>query len=366
MPELIEYQNKWIVSYETLKFSTLDGDLDFNQYATGPEKEYLIRLRPKTESQFQGFQDEELKKLGIDISKFEEVKILEGHCYYDEFRGADGITVRIQSLEHEYKKLATIKDYPQPSRKEMVSEIPVFDDLLPSGDVPNSIVYDTVGNGGGTYTSGFSFNHTVAEGDDRLLVVGVGIYTNYTVSSITYNGDSLSDIRSDYNANAYRTNIRYRIAPDTGTHSVTVALSGTATGCYAYSTSYQGAKQSGQPDAQAGGNNNTTDATVNVTTSADNSWVVAVISARSGNTHSCTHTLRAQNWAASGGEAYCDTNGPKTPAGSVTIGWTISTYLGVSYWAVSAASFAPSVVAGQPASKRMGGVPFAALNRGVW
>ncbi|MBU0463441.1 MAG: hypothetical protein KKE12_07500 [Proteobacteria bacterium] len=34
--ELIEYQNKWLSSYETLGFDTIDGDIDFGEYAQPP------------------------------------------------------------------------------------------------------------------------------------------------------------------------------------------------------------------------------------------------------------------------------------------------------------------------------------------
>ena len=177
----IEYKNKWLCSYETLKFDTLDGDLDIGQYAV-TEGGYYIRTKPKTESQF------EFVKKEYDVSKLKEVRILEGeHCYYDEFLTAVGAEVlwgisedkilpsggklRLQSTGKKYWDTARIKDYPQPEKFEMVAALPP-PEPLPTSPEHHSIALDTASNSGWvSNASSISWNHTCT-GDNRLLVVG--------------------------------------------------------------------------------------------------------------------------------------------------------------------------------------------------
>ena len=344
MAELIEYKNKWVCSYETLGFDTVDGDIDFGQYALDESgKGQYIRTKPKSEAQF------DRVKLPYDVSELQEVQIIPNdHCYYDEFRDAKGKTVRIQSNAKKYWDAAQIKDYPQPERIEMVEELPPPE---PEPTLPehHSIAYDATSNSGEkSSVSSYSWSHTCT-GDNGLLVVGNSVQKYQdavpTISSVTFNGDEVTAIRTDTtdDGSGYiRTDIRYRIAPDTGgSYTVAVTLSGTADGAIGGAISYTGAAQSGQPDANNGAVGSGSPATVSVTTVADNSWVIDIVAAW----ESPTASINTERWDVDYYGAGGDTNSPKTPAGAQTMSWTLSAG---GLWCISAASFAPADGGGPP------------------
>lgn len=73
-------------------------------------------------------------------------------------------------------------------------------------------------------STAYSWSHTVGSNNDRILVVGVGIRGNVAVSSVTYNGDSLTFAREEHPGSDVRTEIWYLLSPDTGSNTVTVTL----------------------------------------------------------------------------------------------------------------------------------------------
>jgi len=335
-PDLIEYQNKWIGSYETLGFDTLDGDLDFGQYALTEDGEgYYIRTKPKDEAQF------ERVGLDYDVSKLKEVKI-KGHAYYHEFRKADGVTKRVQTDYDGYWNLSRIKKYPQPKRIEMVEEIPYFPEDEQLKSEHHSIGLDATSNSGvKSSISSYSWSHTCT-GDNRLLVVGDGNYGIYVpaTASVTYNAVDLTPI-GNKKEDWVRISLFYLIAPATGSNTVAVTLSGTVDNALGGAISYTGADQSNQPDASnsaSGGAGSSLTATVDVTTQVDNCWVVSIVKVGGGLT--CGNTERWNETIATyydiGGS---DTGGPKTPAGNQTMSWTQSAKYS---WLIFAASFAPA------------------------
>jgi hypothetical protein len=361
------YTEKWIVSYETLLFSTPDGDLDVGNYALdGTGTGYYIRTIPTTQGQFihidLALKDDNGKV--YSLKGLTLVSIVAGHGYYDEFLtsqgakddwtvssqyyGADfstlpaGDVVRRQSSAVAYNPLKTVANASQPVRTEKLtsSAVPQEPIGLPNGD---GIGYDATSNSGKVGdVSSYAWNHTCGA-TANLLVFGDSHVstTDRTVAVVTYNAAALTLVRSDINA-AYRTTIYYMVAPTTGSaKTVSVTYSGTLSHFGVGGVvSYSGAKQTGQPDAHNGANSATGNPSVSVTTVADNSWVFSVVSARYSST--CDNTQR-WNVPLSGADFPCggsDTNAPKTPAGAQTMSWAQSTS---SYWAISAASFAPAV-----------------------
>lgn len=345
---MAKYKNKWLVSYETLLFNTPDGDLGTDQYALdGEGKGYYIRTIPKNAGQF------EHVELSYDVSKLVLVKIIPGHAHYDEFLTADGAKaiwrdkiklpidgkVRIKSSTKKYNSLRTVKNAPQPKRTESVGELPP-DEPLQEKSTHNSIGFDaasaSIAIGA---VSSYSFNHTCGGGAD-LLVFGDShlAVTDRTVDVVTFNTDPLTVVRSDVQGGKSRATIYYMVAPDTGSaYSVAVTYSGNSTyGCGGV-VSYSGAKQTGQPDAHNGATGGAGNATVDVTTSADNCWVFSVIQGNGLLTGDNTERWDVVQFGTiSGGGS--DTNAVKTPAGAQTMSWTI----GVSDdWALAGASFAP-------------------------
>lgn len=206
-----------------------------------------------------------------------------------------------------------------------------------------AIAFDSSTNSGAkTNVSSFSWNH-VCTGNNLLLVVGINSYTalanDRTVSSVTYNGvlmTQIDTIRNDFTGN--RATLFYLINPSTGSNTISVTMADTTENVLGGAISYTGVKQSGQPDAYNTGKGNSTPASVSVTTNADNCWVVSTISS-GGTTIAGGQTERWNVVLATGRGGGSDTNGPKTPAGSQEMTWTITG--GAQYWAEVVASFAP-------------------------
>jgi len=346
---MIEYKNKWLGSYETLKFDTADGDLDFGQYAV-VEGGNLVRTRPKDEAQFDFVEE-------LDTEGLEEVNIIEGeHCYYDEFltaKGAEAVwaeipkeipaggIIRIRSNGKKYWDTARIKNHPQPERIEQVSKLPPPEPPQPHNE-PHSIAFDATSNSGlKSSVSSYSWSHTTGSGSDRLLVVGHSHYygQDRTVSSITYNGNPLTEARTDLNNSAYkiRSALYYLVAPDTGSKTVAVTLSDSIAKCAGGAITYTGAAQTGQPDADNGATGDSSSPSVAVTTTEDSCWVVSVLAA----IQSITGCANTQRWNISAMFSYGfggSDEGPVSPAGEQSMSWSL---FGNMAWAISATSFAP-------------------------
>jgi len=96
------------VSYETLKFDTLDGDLDALQYAEDDEK-YYLRLHPKNNYQFSVFYKEEQEDgtPAFDVTRLlglVKVDILPEKAYYSEFFTPQGRIYREQITAQDYQQ----------------------------------------------------------------------------------------------------------------------------------------------------------------------------------------------------------------------------------------------------------------------
>lgn len=141
---------------------------------------------------------------------------------------------------------------------------------------------DTRGEGGGG-SSNNNIAHTVASGDDRLLLVFIQIRdtndANRGVDAVTYNGDALSLIRTDDNvADNLTIHVYYLIAPDVGTANVNVDW-GAAYGPNAWAVSIlsiTGADQTSPIEDNDGTTaTNASGVSVTLTTATDGAWVVS-------------------------------------------------------------------------------------------
>lgn len=109
--------------------------------------------------------------------------------------------------------------------------------------VDNTIAVRTDGTSG-NYTQAFTCN-----GSNRALVVAT-FTTNNTVT-VTYNGTSMTQIKSVSNTNGWEERLFLLINPSSGSNNIVVNFStgGARSGFVA--TSYTGVKQTGQPDSSA-------------------------------------------------------------------------------------------------------------------
>lgn len=90
------------------------------------------------------------------------------------------------------------------------------------------VLADPVTNCTPSYSSSFTWSHTVGSGSDRLLLVGISMSQNSgatTVSTVTFNGQSLTRVASATDAGNIRAELWRLVAPPITTANVVVSLS---------------------------------------------------------------------------------------------------------------------------------------------
>lgn len=199
-----------------------------------------------------------------------------------------------------------------------------------------AIAFDSASSGASDTGTSLLISHTCS-GSDRLLVAFS--YTNNLgatgISSITFNGASFTRING-VAIGSTGVELWYLVNPSTGTFDVTYTYSASNNKNGAVA-SYTGVAQSGQPDANNTGSVNPgTSLSVSVTTVADNCWLIGgfapvQLSPNAGTT---------QRTAANNVDIY-DSNGPKTPPGSYSLGGTFASSNNMG----AIASFAPAAAA---------------------
>lgn len=222
---------------------------------------------------------------------------------------------------------------------------------------PAGIEPDAVSNSGAqTTATSYNWNHTVA-GDKTGLVVCVQIRpSGASVSSITYGSQNLTKIRSDTNGNRI-SEIWALAGPLVGTAAITVNLTGSPTNSSAEALSFNGVDQITFNDANNGANSAaTTNATVSVTTVADDALIVdsvcagqddGVATPAAGQTVIAKITATGAHTGAAGYRKYI------SPAGATTMNYTITS----SNEAISAASFKPYQVSNVDMINGVGMIP---------
>lgn len=214
-----------------------------------------------------------------------------------------------------------------------------------------AIAYVASSKSGDKTSSPFTWSHTVAVGDNRMLVVGVIVSNNEfptvqpTVTAVTYNGVSMTRARCDQRVTTfdkYESSVWLLHAPATGENTVSVTCSNLSHGV-GFAANYSGVNQSSTADAVGGTSGRGSGMkTASVTTVEDNCWVVAALLA-SPSYGTPTHTTRQISTSGVIGFVE-DTNAAITPAGTVAIGANLSS--AVNDYAISACSFAPAAEAG--------------------
>lgn len=180
-----------------------------------------------------------------------------------------------------------------------------------------------------TSTTGFTWNHTVGSGTDRILIVGVSSKdttdADRVVSGVTFNGVAMTNIRTDDNTGDNVTSDAwYMVAPPVGTYAVAVSFAGTVSNAIAGAVSFTGVDQSNPIDAQTGGStsNSSTVSTSIVTTTA--STIVMDVFSNSNDSSITPDASQTQRWmdgfpATFGGGASTEA---AASAGSVAMDWS--------------------------------------------
>lgn len=215
--------------------------------------------------------------------------------------------------------------------------------------VADGILFDAASNSGyQTAQSTYSWSHTCT-GSNRYLAVGIAMLSvgGASVTGITYNGVAMSlvDARASVTG-AIRAELWGLVAPASGTNTIAVTLTAPLDSI-GEAVSFTGVNQTfateGAADASAT-NVGAADATVNVTTVADNDWTVDIVATSdTAITVGAGQTSR-NNVSGALGSGGMSTEGPKTPAGSVTMSWTDVDALKT--WSIVSVALRPTAASG--------------------
>jgi hypothetical protein len=175
-----------------------------------------------------------------------------------------------------------------------------------------------------TFGTGTTISYSQDCTGANILFVGVTTTTGKTISSITYNGVSMTQSGSTSGTAGVINSLYYLVSPATGSNTVSITQSagGNITSS---SICYSGASTTGQPDATSvGGPTSTTSYSQSVTSVADNCFAVLYGDANGGLTLTAgsNTTVRNQPEVAFTGAFLVDSTALKTPAGTFTLAVT--------------------------------------------
>ena len=208
-----------------------------------------------------------------------------------------------------------------------------------------AIAYDNASSLTNQTTDTYSFAHT-CNGSDRLLVVGVFIPVamGATVTGVTYDGNALTAMGS-VEFNGVRVEMWRLIAPGTGGANVAVTLSFGMPSAAA-AASFTGVHQT-TPTESPNGNSGTSDTPSEVvTTVTDNAWAIGIVGTESGVSLTIgagQENISSLDANAGGYFGSMTYEGPKTPAGDVTMSWGIND--GSQDWVIYAEALVPAAEA---------------------
>lgn len=168
-----------------------------------------------------------------------------------------------------------------------------------------------------------------------------------SVSGITYDSVALTKLGHVASVSgAVRAELWGLVAPNIGTHVIEVTLSA-ALDSVGSACSFTGVHQTSPTEglnSATATNIGASDATVDVTTVADNDWVIdCVATDDTAITVGAGQTSR-NNSTGTVGSGAMSTEGPKTPAGSVTMSW--SAVGAAATWSIIAVGLRPIEAAG--------------------
>jgi hypothetical protein len=211
-----------------------------------------------------------------------------------------------------------------------------------------ALAVDAFSSGTAGNSTTVSWSHTCT-GSDRYLRVGVSIWQfgGETVSSVTYNGVALSQLSTADTGNAHA-ELWHLIAPDTGTNTVLVTLSGTPQGIVAGAVSFTDAHQT-TPAGTAVTATGTSSAPSVAASSASGELVQDVVCIDNVGNLSVGAGQTAR-WNTTTGGGWADGGGSTEPGdATVTMNWSST---GSGAWAIIACPVRPTaVVSGGGSSK---------------
>ncbi len=208
------------------------------------------------------------------------------------------------------------------------------------------VAFDRASTSAFTATNTFTWNHLVA-GNNRVLLVGISTFDQTGVSMVRYSGTALTRVGAGQTClgNRCRVEIWQLTAPALGTNSVTVTLSGNASGV-AGAVSLTEVDQTTPIEASsysnASGVGNATPA-VTVTTLSNNAWLMDTLAAETTDPATPAGGQIARWNGSNQIRGAGSTKGPMSPAGATSMNWTLGSS---SRWAIGAVAVKPANTGG--------------------
>lgn len=214
-----------------------------------------------------------------------------------------------------------------------------------------AIAYDASSSGAVGANTNLTYAHTCSAGANTYLAVYFGISSGSgSVSSVTYNGTSMTQLATVNDSSALGLYAYYLVNPSSGTNNVSITTSGSGE-ITSYAVSYTGVNQITPIDSFATGNTgSTTDAfiTLNTTVVVSNCWLLGFGRIRNSSGSATISSNRTDRQAgnhggyAGGVSAASDSNGTIS-TGSQGFTWTIASYSGNLYQSAIVYSLTPHV-----------------------
>lgn len=199
-----------------------------------------------------------------------------------------------------------------------------------------AIAFDASSSDWWTTWTTHTLSHTCSW-SNRLLVVTILGNHNDVVTGVTYAGASMTRVSFVSNGSSDGIYMYYLLNPATGTNNIVATTSSSQT-VLMQNASYTGVRQSSQPNVfNTWWYTTSTSLSTSVTTTDDNCWTIGIFRCNNNQTANWWTTFRA---GIANSIQVGDSNWPKTPAGSTSLGtsWTWSTFA-----AQIIASFSPFV-----------------------
>lgn len=215
------------------------------------------------------------------------------------------------------------------------------------------IAFDVAGNSGDQAAASSYSGNASWNGTNRMLAVDVSMLgPGVTVSTMTYGGANCTFIGAQSTVTSFGRVEQWRIcssdsgAPAAGANTLAITLSGSlefAAEWASYTGVHQTSPTEGFNSAQATNAGSATDASVAVTSIADNCWVHAAVVAND-TSITANQTTRNNISGTLGSGANEDNNAPITPAGATTMSYS---GMGITTtWAIAGYAIRPLAASG--------------------
>jgi hypothetical protein len=194
-------------------------------------------------------------------------------------------------------------------------------------------------NGGNANVSTLTWSQTVANGTNRILIVGISLIGVNPIASVTYGGVPLTLIGAVNRGTTNRTEMWSLLAPPVGTANVVVTMS-VAGRVAGGSTSFTGVDQTTPLNTFASANGQSTTPAVNVP-SAAGQLVVDTVTGPGDATPLTPGAGQTQRWQTTAGGGSNPLSGGSTKAGAagtVPMTWTMGNHP----WSIAAVSLIPA------------------------